>query len=121
MINRFQSNTDIYKLERTIAELKSRIFMFEMGSFKSKEKINIVYSDINKTLQTLKTYHNNIRGFNLWSFGAGFCIFHMSIIFYKKRLLYEFNKGEYIRHIGLCTMSGMAWGCIVGYIFYPSG
>jgi hypothetical protein len=115
LINRYPTDNNLYNFEKIITDLKRRIFTFEMGSFKSKEKIANLNKDIESTLQTLKSQRDMIKGFNWWFFLFGFCLYHMGTLYYTKRLLYELNRGEYIRHLALCTLSGISLGSLIGY------
>jgi hypothetical protein len=112
---RYETNSKKYEIERIVNELKRDIFKFEIGSFKSKEKILAMKNDINNTYETLVQYRGKVKGFNWWCFLIGFSAYHVGFIFYTKKLLYELNRGLYVRHLGLCTVSGVMLGSLVGY------
>jgi hypothetical protein len=117
LFNRYQNDQNYYIIEKLVNDLKKKILAFEIGSFKSKEKIKSLNLEIELKTLELKNYRENIKGFNLWFFVFGFCLYHTCFIFYKKKLLYELPRSDYIKHLTLCTLSGISLGSLIGYRF----
>ena len=74
---------------------------------------------MNKYSNELDLYRDKIKGFNTQAFFVAIAIYHTSVIFYKKVLLYEMGKGA-VLHLGLCGVIGIAMGYIIGNNFAKS-
>lgn len=114
---KYEYSPHLYQLEQLEHNIRLRVFIFEISSLKSKDKVSTIY---NKFLlpkkQEIIKFKNEIKGFNFTAYFIGIFLFHTFRIYKTKILLNEMKKNA-LTHIIICNIVGIISGCLVGYTY----
>lgn len=110
-------NTNKTQIEMNELKLRKQLYQFEISPLKTKQSIEDFKREIlfPARIQLLTT-RDQIKGFSTEAYLIGAAIYHTSIIYSRKQLLYEMGKHAEI-HIRNCLVIGLLSGFIIGYSF----